>query len=116
MDTLQAMRVFARVVEAGGFARAGDLTGLGTPTVSRLIQTLEIRLGCRLLNRTTRRIALTDDGRTYYERCINVLNEIDDVEASLSHAKVTPRGRVKVNVPPAMGKSIVIPALPAFAA
>jgi LysR family transcriptional regulator for bpeEF and oprC len=116
MDTLQAMRVFARVVEAGGFARAGDSTGLGTPTVSRLVQTLEARLGCKLLNRTTRKISLTDDGRAYYERCVGVLGEIDDMEASLSEAKATPKGRVRISLPIALAKAVVIPGLPDFVA
>lgn len=116
MDTLQAMQVFARVVDAGGFSRAGDSIGLGTPRVSRLVQTLESRLGCRLLNRTTRSLALTDDGRAYYKRCVDVLNEIADMEASLSEAKSTPKGRVKASLAPAMAKTIVIPALANFVA
>ncbi|WP_431822989.1 LysR family transcriptional regulator [Burkholderia sp. F1] len=116
MDTLLSMRVFARIVETGSLTRASDTTGLTTPRVSALLRTLEQHLGCRLLNRTTRRISLTEDGRSYYERCVAVLREIDDMEASVSHARNAPRGRLKVNLPPAMAKQIVVPALPGFLA
>jgi LysR family transcriptional regulator for bpeEF and oprC len=116
MDTLQAMKVFVRIVEAGSFTRASDSSGLPPPTVSKMMQTLEHHLGCKLLNRTTRKVSLTEDGHAYYLRCVAVLNEIDDMEASLSSAKVAPKGRLKVNLPTAMAKRIVIPALPDFAA
>jgi LysR family transcriptional regulator for bpeEF and oprC len=110
------MRVFARIVEAGSLTRASDTTGLATPRVSALLSTLERHLGCRLLNRTTRRIALTEEGQAYYERCVAVLREIDEMEASVSHARNAPRGRLKANLPPAMAKQVVLPALPAFLA
>ena len=116
MDTLLSMRVFARIVEAGSLTRASDTTGLATPRVSALLSTLERHLGCRLLNRTTRRIALTEEGQAYYERCVGVLREIDEMEASVSHARNAPRGRLKANLPPAMAKQVVLPALPAFLA
>jgi len=83
MDTLLSMRVFTRIVETGSFTRASDTTGLTTPRVSALLSTLEQHLGCRLLNRTTRRISLTEDGQAYYERCVGVLREIDDMEKVL---------------------------------
>jgi LysR family transcriptional regulator for bpeEF and oprC len=114
MDTLYAMRVFVRIVGAGSLTKAADSFGSTAPKVSKLLQGLEHRLGCRLLQRTTRKVSLTEDGRMYYERCVSVLNEIDDMEGSLSHAKVSPQGRLKVNLPMAMAKHIVIPALPAF--
>ncbi|NTZ08349.1 LysR family transcriptional regulator [Burkholderia metallica] len=114
MDILLSMRVFTRIVETGSFTRASDTTGLTTPRVSALLSTLEQHLGCRLLNRTTRRISLTEDGQAYYERSVAVLREIDDMEASVSQARNVPRGRLKVNLPPAMAKQVVVPALPAF--
>lgn len=116
MDTLLSMRVFTRIVETGSFTRASDTTGLTTPRVSALLSTLEQHLGCRLLNRTTRRISLTEDGQAYYERCVGVLREIDDMEAAVSQARNVPRGRLKVNLPPAMAKQIMVPALPGFLA
>ncbi|MGF6767555.1 LysR family transcriptional regulator for bpeEF and oprC [Paraburkholderia sp. GAS199] len=116
MDTLYAMKVFVRIVEAGSFTKAADSVGLTAPKVSKLLQALEHRLGCRLLQRTTRKVSLTEDGRLYFERCINVLNEIDEMEADLLNAKSSPKGRLKVNLPTAMAKHIVIPALPEFVA
>ena len=116
MDTLLSMRVFSRIVETGSFTRAAELTGLTTPRVSALLGQLEHHLRCRLLNRTTRRVSLTEDGSAYYQRCIAVLCEIDDMEASLSRAKIAPKGKLKVNMPPAMAKPVVIPALPDFVA
>ncbi len=114
MDTLLSMRMFTRIVETGSLTRAADTSGLTTPRVSALLRTLEQHLGCRLLNRTTRRLSLTEDGQAYYERCVAVLREIDEMEASMSHSRNVPRGRLKVNLPSAMAKRIVVPALPAF--
>nr|WP_057923901.1 LysR family transcriptional regulator [Burkholderia ambifaria] len=114
MDTLLSMRMFTRIVETGSLTRAADTSGLTTPRVSALLRTLEQHLGCRLLNRTTRRLSLTEDGQAYYERCVAVLREIDEMEASMSHSRNAPRGRLKVNLPSAMAKRIVVPALPAF--
>jgi LysR family transcriptional regulator for bpeEF and oprC len=111
MDTLNAMKVFVRIVEAGSFTRAADSYGLTPPKVSKMLQTLEHHLGCKLLHRTTRKVSLTEDGHAYYQRCVAVLNEIDDMEASLSSARIAPKGRLKVNLPTAMAKWIVIPAL-----
>ncbi|WP_244306491.1 LysR family transcriptional regulator [Paraburkholderia lacunae] len=116
MDTLLSMRVFTRIVETGSFTRASDTIGLTTPRVSALLSALEQHLGFRLLNRTTRRISLTEDGQAYYERSVAVLREIDDMEASVSHARNVPHGRLKVNLPPAMAKQVMVPALPAFLA
>ena len=116
MDTLLSMRVFARIVESGSLTRASDTSGLATPRVSALLRMLEQHLGCKLLNRTTRRLSLTEDGQAYYERCVAVLREIDDMEASMSHSRKAPRGRLKVSMPPAMAKQIVVPALPGFLA
>ena len=85
MDKLQAMQVFARVVEAGTFTKAADSLALPKPTVTRLVQTLEAHLQTKLLNRTTRRVTVTADGAAYYDRAVRVLERsgrarIDDVE------------------------------------
>ncbi|WP_321855856.1 LysR family transcriptional regulator [Paraburkholderia tropica] len=114
MDTLLSMHVFARIVETGSFTRAAELTGLTTPRVSALLRQLEQHLRCKLLNRTTRRVSPTEDGSTYYQRCVAVLSEIDDMEASLSRARIAPKGKLRVNMPTAMARRIVIPALPEF--
>ena len=114
MDVFGAMKVFVRVVESGSFTKAADVLQLPPPSVSRTVQVLEEHLGTRLLNRTTRRISITEDGQIYYERCVKVLGDVDDMEASLSSAKISPRGKIKVSLPALMANTIVIPALPEF--
>ncbi|WP_244826059.1 LysR family transcriptional regulator [Caballeronia sp. TF1N1] len=114
MDRFLAMKVFARVVESGSFSKAADALRLPPASVSRTLQALEAHLGARLINRTTRSISITEDGEAYYDRCVRVLGEIDDMEASLSHSKLSPKGNVKVSLPQVMAKSTIIPALPEF--
>jgi LysR family transcriptional regulator, regulator for bpeEF and oprC len=116
MDKLLAMQAFVRVVEAGTFAKAADSLTLPKPTVTRLIQTLEAHLQTKLLNRTTRRVTVTADGAAYYDRAVRVLGEIDELESSMSHAKVSPRGRLRIDVGASVGKQLLIPALPDFLA
>jgi LysR family transcriptional regulator, regulator for bpeEF and oprC len=114
MDRFNAMKVFTRVVESRSFVKAGESLQLATPQVSRTVQALETQLGARLLNRTTRSISLTEDGEAYYERCIRVLAEVEEMESELTHAKLNPTGTVKVNLPSLIAKTAVIPALPEF--
>jgi LysR family transcriptional regulator, regulator for bpeEF and oprC len=114
MDRFLAMKVFARVVEAGSFSKAADALRLPPASVSRTLQALEAHLGARLINRTTRSISITEDGEAYYERCVRVLGEVDDMEASISASKLSPKGTVKVSLPQIMAKSAIIPALPDF--
>jgi LysR family transcriptional regulator for bpeEF and oprC len=114
MDRFAAMRVFARVVEAGSFVKAADSLQLPAPSVSKIVQALEAHLGARLLNRTTRSISITEDGEMYFQRCLRVLAEVDDMEAELTHAKLNPKGKLKVNLPALMARATVIPALPEF--
>lgn len=114
MDRFVAMRVFARVVESHSFVKAAESLHMAPPQVSRIVQGLEAHLGARLLNRTTRSISVTDDGEAYYQRCIRVLTEVDEMEAELTHAKLSPKGRLKVNLPALVAKMIIIPALPDF--
>jgi LysR family transcriptional regulator, regulator for bpeEF and oprC len=114
MDRFYAMKVFTRVVESRSFVKAGESLQIATPQVSRTLQALEAHLGARLLNRTTRSISLTEDGETYYERCIRVLADVEDMETELAHAKLNPTGTVKVNLPSLIAKTAIIPALPGF--
>jgi LysR family transcriptional regulator for bpeEF and oprC len=114
MDQIQAMRIFIRVVEAGTFTRAAESLGLPKGTVTRLVQHLESRLKVRLLNRTTRRVTVTPDGAAYYERTTRLLNDLDDIEASMSNARVNPSGRLRVDVGTSVARLILIPALPDF--
>src|ERR1700730_4439090 len=116
MDRLMALQVFTRVVELGGFTKAGDSLELSKTTVSDLVQGLEKHLGVRLLQRTTRRVTVTPDGAAFYERCVQILADLDDAEASVMQARVTPKGRPRVDMPGARARHFIIPQLPAFLA
>ena len=95
------MRVFSRVVEQGSFASAARELNLSPAVVTRLVADLEEHLGARLINRTTRRLALTDTGELYLERVRQILTEIEEAEALASAATSEPRGHLRVLVPPA---------------
>ena len=114
MDQIQTMRVFARVVEAGTFTKAASSLELPKGTVTKLVQHLEGRLKVKLLNRTTRRVTVTPDGAAYYERTTRLLNDLDDIEASMTNAQANPSGRLRVDVGASVARLIVIPALPGF--
>src|SRR5262249_226582 len=114
MDKLNAMRAFVRVVEAGNFTKAADSLDVPKTQVSRLVQSLEAELKTLLLNRTSRRVTVTQDGSVYYERALRVLDDIEELESSLAHAKVAPRGKLRVDCPSAIANLILIPALGDF--
>lgn len=116
MDRLQSMRVFARVVEKGSFASAARELNLSGTVVTRLVADLEAHLGARLINRTTRRLALTDTGELYLERVRHILSELEEAEALASAATSEPRGVVRVLCPPAFAVHQLAPRLPAFKA
>ena len=114
MDKFAAMQTFVRVVEAGSFTKAADSMALPKPSVTRAIQTLEAHLQTKLLNRTTRRVTVTADGAAYYDRALRILGEMDELESSMTHAKANPRGRLRIDVGAAVGRLLLIPALPDF--
>jgi LysR family transcriptional regulator for bpeEF and oprC len=114
MDQIQAMRVFARVVETGSFTRAADSLGLPKGTVTKQIQALEARVRVKLLNRTTRRVTVTPDGAAYYERTSRLLTDIDDLDASMSNAQANPSGRLRVDVGSSTANLVLIPSLESF--
>ena len=114
MGKFSAMQAFVRVVEAGTFTKAAHSMGQPKPTVTRLIQHLEKELDTQLLNRTTRKVTVTVDGAAYYEQASRILDEIDELEASMSRAKARPRGKLKVDMPSSLGLAVIIPALPDF--
>jgi LysR family transcriptional regulator for bpeEF and oprC len=113
MDIVLAMRVFTRVVETNSFTRAAETLDMPRARVTVTVQALEARLKTRLLQRTTRSLNLTPDGAAYYERCLRVLADIDDIESSFL-GKRTPRGRLRVDMPGALGRLVVMPALGEF--
>ena len=112
MDRLQAMRVFARVAELGSFARAAEALALSRARVSEAVAGLERALGARLLHRTTRRLALSDDGRAFYERAARILADVDEAEALVTRGRSQARGRLRVDMPMALARLHVVPALP----
>jgi LysR family transcriptional regulator for bpeEF and oprC len=114
MDQIQSMRVFARVVETGTFTKAASSLDLPKGTVTKLVQHLESRLRVKLLNRTTRRVTVTADGAAYYERAARLLNDLDDIEASMTNAQANPSGRLRVDVGSSVARLIIIPALADF--
>ncbi|CAN5252853.1 putative multidrug efflux transcriptional regulator CeoR [soil metagenome] len=116
IDRLHAMRTFSRVVELGSFTRAAVSLGLPKASVSTTVANLEGELGVRLLNRTTRHVSVTLDGAAYYERVIRILAEIEDTEASLKSASSAPRGRLRLDMPTVIARSVIVPALSTFIA
>ena len=116
MDQLRAMRVFARVIDAGGFAKAAVAMDIAPAVATRLVAELEEHLGARLINRTTRRLALTDVGEDYLERVRSILSEVDDAEAVAGLATAEARGRLSVLSPPGFTVHQLAKHLPRFRA
>ena len=114
MNKLQAMEVFVQVVDTGGFTRAAENMQLPKATVSTLVQALEQALQVKLLHRTTRQVSVTSDGAAYYERCLRILTDVREAEESLSNNRVSPSGRLRVDISTGMASDILIPALPDF--
>ncbi|MGN2385875.1 MULTISPECIES: LysR family transcriptional regulator [Pseudomonas syringae group] len=114
MDRFNAMRVFTRIVELGGFAKAADSLHMPRASVTILIKQLEAHLGVQLLQRTTRQVSTTPDGKAYYLRCVSLLADLDDAEAAFSSTGAEPKGLLRVDLPVSLGRMVVIPALPEF--
>ncbi|MES3022480.1 MAG: LysR family transcriptional regulator [Pseudomonadota bacterium] len=114
MDRFDTMKAFVRVVEAGSFTKAAHTLHMSRTTVTQLVQQLEARLQLKLLNRTTRKVNVTEDGAAYYERIVRILAEIDDVESGLPNASAAPQGQLRVDVPSPLATLILVPALPQF--
>lgn len=103
MDSLNTMLAFVKVVEAASFSGAARDLGVPKSTLSRRIARLETRLGAQLLVRTTRRLTTTDVGLGFYERCRRIVSEIEEAESEVREASTTPRGRLRVTLPPQDG-------------
>jgi LysR family transcriptional regulator, regulator for bpeEF and oprC len=116
MDRLTSMEVFHWVVELGSFSRAADRLDLSKASVTAHIAALESRLGVKLLNRTTRRLSLTDDGTAYLDHVRRILADVQETEATLSAGRSVPRGLLRVEMPVTLGRQYIVPALPRFAA
>ena len=102
IDRIQAMRTFIRIVDTNSFTRAAESLDMPRATATTLVQNLEALLGTALLVRTTRRLSLTPEGAAYYERCMQILADIDEMEASLRHSTDQLSGRLRVEMPGAL--------------
>src|ERR1700753_2299760 len=96
MDRLTSLTAFVRVVDAGGFSAAGRKLNMSTTMVSNHVQALEDRLGARLLNRTTRKVSLTEIGQAYYDRCIQILADIEQADDIAGALQSVPRGTLRI--------------------
>ena len=96
MDRLTSLTAFVRVVDSGGFSAAGRKLNMSTTMVSNPIQALEERLGVRLLNRTTRKVSVTEVGRAYYDRCVQILSDIEQADDIAGALQSTPRGTLRI--------------------
>lgn len=114
-DSLYEMLVFSKVVTAGSLSAAGRDLGVSTAVVSRRLAALEARLGVRLVNRTTRRLALTDEGASYHDACTRILGEIEAADAAAAARRVVPQGVLKAALPASFGHLHVAPLVPQFA-
>ena len=114
MDRIELFKVFVRVVESGSFTRAATTLGLPRSSISAAIQTLETRVGVRLLARTTRKVAPTQDGIAFYERCLRTIADVEEIENLFREDAVRPSGRIRVDVPGRIGRLVLAPALPDF--
>jgi DNA-binding transcriptional LysR family regulator len=114
MDLIDGMRTFAAAVEAGSFTAAAERSGMSKKLVSKYVAQLEAHLGARLLHRTTRRLALTDEGRGYYADCLELLARLDDAEANVRAGQAQLAGGLRVAAPSDYGRLVVLPAVTAF--
>ena len=106
MNPLDRMQIFARVAELSSFTQAAQVLGLPKASASLAVQQLEAHLGTRLLHRTTRRVQLTQDGQAFYERCKDLLDDVDELQAMFQQPDGTAlRGRVRIDMSPALPAS-----------
>jgi DNA-binding transcriptional LysR family regulator len=108
------MQLFVRIVESGSFSAVARELGMIQPTVSKQMTALEEQLGVRLLNRTTRRLSMTDAGREYFERCQRILDEVQEMETEVAGLQNRPSGTLRVNTPVAFGNVHMLPLVLAF--
>lgn len=116
MDHFHALTAFVRVVEAGSFARAAERLDRSVSAVSRHVAELEAHLGARLLNRTTRRLSLTEAGRAFHERAVQLLADLEEAEAAVGAGALEPRGTLRITCASAFGVRHLAPALADYAA
>jgi len=114
MDRLDAIRLFVRLVECGSFSAVGREQGIGQPAVSKQIGALERHLGAQLVIRTSRQLAITEAGQTFYESAKQWVDDFDALESSVGERQQSPRGVVRLNTAPGHGRLCITPLLPEF--
>ncbi|WP_201312824.1 LysR family transcriptional regulator [Dyella sp. EPa41] len=114
MDQLDALRVFVRIAESGGFGRASDALDIPRATVTKLVQELESHLGAKLFQRSTRKVTVTEEGRAYYQRAVELLAKLEDMDGMFSEAAVGPRGRLRVDIGSSLANLILLPRMAEF--
>jgi DNA-binding transcriptional LysR family regulator len=110
------MNAFVRTVDLGSFSKAAAESGAKVSTISRYVGALEADLGAALLNRTTRRLHVTEAGRTFYERALQIISEVDDARNATRSLNMRPQGLLKINIPSAFGRRHVMPHMKDFLA
>ncbi|MGC3980849.1 MAG: LysR family transcriptional regulator [Steroidobacteraceae bacterium] len=114
MDQLHDIRAFVEVARCGSFVRAGELLRQSNSAVSKAVSRLETRLDVRLFQRTTRHLALTEEGRGYFEDCLRVLGELERADDAVMQRKGEPHGQLKIHLPLLWAREVIVPALPDF--
>jgi DNA-binding transcriptional LysR family regulator len=114
MSNLDDVRVFANIAEGGSFSAGAKLLGVTRSAISRRVDHLEKRLGVRLLNRTTRRVQLTEAGEEFYRRCVNIMSEIANAEQAAAGYAERPQGLLRIHCPVMIGLHKVMPLIPEF--
>jgi DNA-binding transcriptional LysR family regulator len=114
MDKLSTIRTFVRVTQVGSLAGAGEELGLSRSAVTKQIMWLEDQLGVRLLNRTTRSLSLTEAGVIYRDRCVQILDDLEDAEAELAEGSTAVKGTLQIHAPPSFGMLHIAPMLARF--
>lgn len=113
MSPFDRMHIFVRVAELASFTQAAEALGIPKASASTAVQQLETQLGTRLLHRTTRRVQLTQDGQAYYERCKDLLADVDELQSMFQHADGAGlKGRVRIDMSTGMARNVVVPRLP----
>jgi DNA-binding transcriptional LysR family regulator len=116
MQSHESLVIFIRVAETGSFTRAADSLGIQKGRASTAVRRLEEEVGTRLLHRTTRSVQLTEDGRAFHARARVLLADMDDLQSMFAGHRVPLRGRLRVDLPTEMARSVIVPALPEFMA
>ena len=114
MDRLNSMEIFVRVAELASFTKAAASLGVPKGSISTSIRNLESHIGSRLLHRTTRTVQLTQDGQIFYERCKDLLADVDELESMFQSGRANINGRIRVDMPIGVAKHLVIPNLAKF--